>query len=156
MGGELEREGKEVPRGARGDGGGDGVWREGNGTALMVVHGIGIGALPYWGIIKALLREGPVVVAHHPYVSVRYAPSCPDLTQTVSAYADVLEAYSLDGACIVSHSFGTAIASWLVQYKPELVKGVVLLDPAVLCIHLRKLLFNFIYARQALDSVPVC
>lgn len=70
------------------------------------------------------------------------------------AYAEVMAAYELDGACILSHSFGTAITSWLVQYRPELVRGVVLLDPAVLCIHLRKLLFNFIYARQALDSVP--
>jgi len=125
------------------------------GTALMVVHGIGIGALPYWGIIKALMHEGPIIVAHHPYVSVRWAPSCPDISQTVCAYAEVMAAYELDGACILSHSFGTAITSWLVQYRPELVRGVVLLDPAVLCIHLRKLLFNFIYARQALDSVPV-
>lgn len=145
-----------VRRGGAGDARAGTPATRGKRTAVVVVHGIGIGALPYWSIIKALMHEGPIVVAHHPYVSVRWAPSCPDISQTVCAYAEVLAAYQLDGACILSHSFGTAITSWLVQYKPELVRGVVLLDPAVLCIHLRKLLFNFIYAHQALDSVPVC
>jgi hypothetical protein len=45
------------------------------------------------------------------------------------------------------------VASWLIQYAPKTVKGAVLMDPAVMCIHLRKLLFNFVYAQQSLDSV---
>ena len=52
-----------------------------NGSALVVLHGIGIGALPYWGLIKALMSEGPVVVAHLPYVSVRWASVCPNVHQ---------------------------------------------------------------------------
>ena len=52
-----------------------------NGSALVVLHGIGIGALPYWGLIKALMFEGPVVVAHLPYVSVRWASVCPNVHQ---------------------------------------------------------------------------
>ena len=54
-----------------------------------MIHGIGIGALPYWGLIKALMSEGPVVVAHMPFVSVRYAPICPDIPQTVAAFSEV-------------------------------------------------------------------
>jgi hypothetical protein len=58
-------------------------------THTQVIHGIGIGALPYWGLIKALMSEGPVVVAHMPFVSVRYAPICPDIPQTVAAFSEV-------------------------------------------------------------------
>jgi pimeloyl-ACP methyl ester carboxylesterase len=119
----------------------------------MVIHGIGIGALPYWTMIKALTEEGPVIVAHMPFVSVRYAPICPDIPQTVAAFSEVLEAFQFNGAVVVAHSFGSAVASWLIQYAPKTVKGAVLMDPAVMCIHLRKLLFNFVYAEQSLDGV---
>jgi pimeloyl-ACP methyl ester carboxylesterase len=134
-------------------GSGSGSGPGSNGTALVFIHGIGIGALPYWNLIRALMDEGPVVVAHLPFVSVRRAPVCPDIEQIVSAFSQVLAAYDLDGGCFVSHSFGTAVTSWLVQYAPHLVKGTVLMDPVVLCIHLRKLLFNFVYGEQRLTSI---
>jgi len=43
----------------------------------------------------------------------------------------VVEHYGFNGACLVAHSYGSAVASWLIQFAPHLVKGVVLLDPAV-------------------------
>jgi len=46
-------------------------------------------------------------------------------------FLQVVEHYGFNGACLVAHSYGSAVASWLIQFAPHLVKGVVLLDPAV-------------------------
>ena len=72
--------------------------------------------------------------------------------QTVEAFVEVVEAYEFSGAVFVAHSFGCAVTSWLVQHAPQYVEGVVLLDPVVFCIHLRKLLFNFGVQLQVLRS----
>jgi pimeloyl-ACP methyl ester carboxylesterase len=88
-----------------------------------------------------------------PFVSVRWASVCPNIQQTVSACSEVLEAYGFEGACVWSHSFGCAVAAWLIRHRPHLVKGVVLVDPVVMCIHLHKLLFNFIYAKHAIGTM---
>ena len=138
--------------GSKGPGGG-GRGQTSAGIALLVLHGIGVGALPYWKMIEALTAEGPVVVAHMPFVSVRWASVCPNIQQTVSACNEVLEAYGFEGACVWSHSFGCAVAAWLIRHRPHLVKGVVLVDPVVMCIHLHKLLFNFIYAKHAIGTM---
>ena len=124
-------------------------------TALVVIHGIGFGILSYWSITRQLLCEGPIIIAHTPCITMSLCGRrrrCPTVRQTVAAYSEVLNAFGCDGACVIAHSLGSAVPSWLLRERPGLVKGLVLLDPAVMQIHEPKLLFNFLYYKQPLTT----
>ena len=59
---------------------------------MFVVHGIGFGILSYWTLTRALLQEGPVVVAHMPAISLslnRRRRQCASISQTVAAFQEV-------------------------------------------------------------------
>ena len=82
----------ETADGARTTPAGTGEGGAGGGTAMLVVHGIGFGILSYWSLTKALLQEGPVVVAHMPAISLslsRRRRQCASMPQTVAAVQEV-------------------------------------------------------------------
>ena len=63
-----------------------------------------------------------------------------------------MDRFGFDGACMIAHSLGTMVPVWLMEAAPELVKAVVLLDPAVVQMQKPDLLFNFLYYKQPLAS----
>lgn len=123
-------------------------------TPIVFVHGIGIGLLPYLGIIDGLIETGaPVVLSDLPFISLKVCTQVPDRHQTVASMRQVLQNNGMDRAMFVGHSFGTAICTWMVKHAPDMVVSVALLDPIVMLLNMSHCLHSFIYRRKDLSFI---
>lgn len=57
----------------------------------------------------------------------------------------MLSQYGYGKAVFVSHSLGTAVASWMMQQAPKRVAGVVMIDPIVFLLHFHSIAYNFVH-----------
>jgi pimeloyl-ACP methyl ester carboxylesterase len=129
---------------------------------LVVIHGIGIGVLPYLGFARALVRamqEGEpklrrdIVVLELPAVAQQMFPSALVPRCFVDDVRRMLESEGFRGGCAVAaHSYGTFCAAWLIKYAPELVVSAALLDPAPFLLHhsttLRAIVYKEAFTEQ--------
>jgi pimeloyl-ACP methyl ester carboxylesterase len=146
-------------------------YRPGRGPAslapLVFVHGLGIGVMPYKAVIASFcnladdqrpLQPGrgdgtcsglagrALIVVELQAVSMRLAP--PELHRD-DFVADMRQALArfghVQGAVFAGHSYGSFTLAWLVHRAADLVRGLVLLDPACLLLHLPSVLTNILY-----------
>ena len=119
---------------------------------ILFFHGVGIGLLPYLGLIHSLVRANrsrtvicavlPSCTSRVPRVSVTATPTA---SQLVRATLDLLTNLDIARVSVVGHSFGTACAAWLVRAAPAHVERLVLLDPIVFNLHYPTLVHSFFY-----------
>ena len=57
----------------------------------------------------------------------------------------MMRAEQLPAACLVGHSYGTAVASRLLQAAPQRVHSLALLDPVCFGMFMPNMLRNFLY-----------
>lgn len=121
-------------------------------SPILFFHGVGIGLLPYLGLIHSLVCANrsrtaicavlPSCTSRVPRVSVTATPTT---SQFVRATLDLLTDLDIARVSVVGHSFGTACAAWLVRAAPAHVERLVLLDPIVFNLHYPTLVRSFFY-----------
>ncbi|KAI9029666.1 Alpha/Beta hydrolase protein [Phycomyces nitens] len=116
-----------------------------NKTPLLFIHGLGAGPVCYTEFIHRLASlDRPIFVLELPYVSMHMVEYAPGIDETVQEIVGMLQNHGYERAVVVSHSYGTAIASWLMKKVPERVAGSVLIDPICFLMHYHNLCFNFL------------
>lgn len=114
-------------------------------TPIVFIHGIG-GMLFYVDLIRRLTAlDRPVFCVELPYVSMHQIDTVPTTGETVSEISQMLSQYGYGKAVFVSHSLGTAVASWMMQQAPKRVAGVVMIDPIVFLLHFHSIAYNFVH-----------
>lgn len=120
-------------------------------TPVVFLHGVLglVGCLPF--LRHLVMREGsrhPLVVLDIRHVSMRYTPggarTCDEVADALAA-ALVKEGYAEQGAHIVAHSYGTFVAARLLRQHPDLIRGMILMEPVALLTCWPRLLGTFIY-----------
>jgi pimeloyl-ACP methyl ester carboxylesterase len=65
----------------------------------------------------------------------------------------MMRAEGLQQACLVAHSYGTAVASRLLQAAPQRVHSLALLDPVCFGMFMPNMLRNFLYKRPSRSNL---
>ena len=104
-------------------------FRIGNGPAVVMLHG-GPGLSDYLSSLDGELASGYTV---HRYQQRGLAPSTRSGPFSVDAHAQdalaVLRAVAPDGAVVIGHSWGGYLAMHLAAMRPDLILGLVVVDP---------------------------
>jgi esterase len=106
----------------------------GTGHPMLCIHGTGSSALIWGDAVAELARRGRVIVYDRRGCTRSERPDPYDIT-TVGQHADdaagLLEALDAIPAVVIGRSYGGDVAVDLVQRYPDLVRALVLLEPAV-------------------------
>jgi pimeloyl-ACP methyl ester carboxylesterase len=97
----------------------------------------------------------PILVVEVPYIALRIAE--PDLRgpdATAESIASALRLVKMERACVIGHSFGTVMTSWLLRHCPELVHSCVLIDPVCLLLTRAEVAYSVIH-RQPRNAVDI-
>ncbi|GBF96822.1 hypothetical protein Rsub_09678 [Raphidocelis subcapitata] len=139
--------------------GGDGPARSGGGGSgsvdvpMLLLHGVGMGLLPYLGLLANLAATGRTVIAvEFRHVAMRWSSWTPTVDEAAAAVDAVLARERAPRACVVAHSYGTAVASRLLQTRPGRVAHLALCDPVVFACFMPRLLRRFFYDAPATGS----
>lgn len=114
---------------------------------VVLIHGLGVGLLPYLPFIRRLARLRECFVLEVPEVSQVGARVSLTPDGAPAAIAAILESHGHSSACFVGHSYGTCITSWVARARPDLVSKLVLLDPVCFLLCQPDVAFNFLYRR---------
>ena len=121
-------------------------------TPVVFCHGLGIGFLHYLRVLKGLPSSSDVyLLESHNITMTLGAETQRSVADTQALVGAMLCADGHGSACIVAHSFGTIIPSWLLNSRDAavraLVKSVVLIDPISLLLFDPAVAFNFVHRR---------
>lgn len=99
-------------------------------SPILFIHGVGLGLLPY---ITFLLRlaatDHPVIAVESSHLGMRWVENIPSEDEVVDVIVEILNRLELQSTAVVAHSYGTFMASRLVQRLPHRVQSLVLIDP---------------------------
>jgi len=101
----------------------------------------------YFSFIKALLlHDSPVILLELPFISGNIAPGkVPTINEQVSSIQQIFNRWGLEKAMFVGHSYGSVVLSWMALHLPSRVAGLAFVDPVVMMLNLKSILFNFLY-----------
>jgi pimeloyl-ACP methyl ester carboxylesterase len=124
-------------------------------TPIVFVHGIGVGLIMYMNLIKALLdNDCPVVLVELPFVSSKLGASeVPSISEQVASVEALCIRWGFEKAFFVGHSYGSVMLSWMAQHLPERIAGLAFIDPVVMMLNLKNVLFNFLYKDDGSDGI---
>ena len=116
-------------------------------TPIVFVHGIGVGLVMYLKLVQALLENDcPVVCIELPFVSSKLgASTVPSISEQVASVEALCIRWGFDKAMFVGHSYGSVMLSWMALHLPERVAGLAFIDPVVIMLNLKNVLYNFLY-----------
>lgn len=108
-----------------------------NADCIVLLHGVGIGPSPFLYFLHVLSQsfpalQLPVLAIEVPFVSLRWAkPEGNPAGHVADDIAVLLKERGYKRACVIGHSYGTAMASWLLQSlrARPLIHSLVLIDP---------------------------
>ncbi|KAG2445181.1 hypothetical protein HYH02_008649 [Chlamydomonas schloesseri] len=113
---------------------------------LLFLHGVGLGLLPYLNFLLQLTSLGrPVVAVEVRHLSMRACFEVPEEDEIVDWVCAALDRHGLPKVHAVAHSYGTFMASRLVQRRRGAVASLTLLDPVCFIMYNGKLIYNFVY-----------
>ncbi|KXZ45736.1 hypothetical protein GPECTOR_51g722 [Gonium pectorale] len=117
-------------------------------TPVVLLHGVGLGLLPYLNMLRCLRAAGlPILALEYKHVSLRLCSIIPSADDIAAALLRLMDRAGLEQACVVGHSYGTFVASRLAQVHPDRLQSLVLMDPVCFGMFLPHLLANFIYRK---------
>ena len=124
-------------------------------TPIVFVHGIGVGLVMYLQLIKALLtNDCPVVCIELPFISSKLgACEVPSISEQVASVESLCNRWGFEKAMFVGHSYGSVMLSWMAQHLPDRVAGLAFIDPVVLMLNLKDVLYNFLYKDEGGDGI---
>eukprot|EP00931_Biecheleriopsis_adriatica_P075168 TRINITY_DN49096_c0_g1_i1.p1 TRINITY_DN49096_c0_g1~~TRINITY_DN49096_c0_g1_i1.p1 ORF type:complete len:495 (-),score=79.68 TRINITY_DN49096_c0_g1_i1:57-1541(-) len=112
---------------------------------VVLIHGLGVGVAPYLRFIRRIATVRECFVVSLPEIS----QSCTENVLTPQAMADslaaMLNAHGHEKAVFISHSYGTFVMSWVLQFRREIVAKTILMDPVALFLAQPDVAFNFLY-----------
>ncbi|KAL6760889.1 hypothetical protein V8C86DRAFT_3132167 [Haematococcus lacustris] len=116
-------------------------------SPLVLLHGVGLGLLPYLLLLCQLAAPGgPLLAPEVGHVSLRLCRTVPSACQVAAKVVSMMDRLRLPPACVVAHSYGTFVASRLVQaHGPRAVRSLALIDPVCFGMFLPSLLHSFVY-----------
>lgn len=115
-------------------------------TPLVFLHGIGIGVICYAEFVHQLSKlDRPVFLVELPYVAMHMVDYVPTASETVEEIQVMLNCFGYEKAVFVSHSLGTGVSSWIMNIAPELIGGLVMIDPICFLLHYHNVAFNFVH-----------
>jgi len=107
------------------------VWDEGQGPAVLLLHGIPVRNLLWKGVVPPLVASGYRVIA--PDLA---GFGCSDAADRVEIHVanqagwmlDLLDAFGIERAVVVGHDIGSGVAQIMAVRAPARVRGLVLMD----------------------------
>lgn len=124
---------------------------------ILFIHGIGVGIFTYVGFLRALAAgldassdeaEGQVgiIALELTSISARICDSAADTSHMRHEIHKILNRHGWSNFVLAAHSYGTAIASNMIQSQlfQERVAAVILLDPICFALHLPDVAYNFV------------
>lgn len=107
------------------------VEREGDGDAVIMIHGLG-GTSNTWQPLLPALSGMDVIRPDLPGAGRSAVPEGPiDVALLVSSLAAMLDDLAIASAHVVGHSFGTLLAQHLGMKRPDLVRSLLLFGPII-------------------------
>lgn len=104
---------------------------EGTGPPVLLIHGGGSGLHEFDALVEVLAEDHRVIsYSRRGYEGAGEPVTEDDPLPYVDAAA-ILEGLDAEGAIVAGHSSGAGMAARLARERPELVGGVVALDPAL-------------------------
>jgi pimeloyl-ACP methyl ester carboxylesterase len=124
-------------------------------TPIIFVHGIGVGLVMYLNLIRALVtNDCPVVCIELPFISSKLgACEVPSIGEQVASVESLCKRWGFEKAMFVGHSYGSVMLSWMTQHLPSRVAGLAFIDPVVLMLNLKDVLYNFLYKDEGGDGI---
>ncbi|KAI8647761.1 Alpha/Beta hydrolase protein [Parasitella parasitica] len=117
-------------------------------TPLVFIHGIGAGVICYTEFVRQLANfDRPIFLIELPYVAMHMVDHVPTAAETVLEINEMLQTYGYENAIFVSHSLGTGVSSWILNRAPNIVAGVVMIDPICFLLHYHNVAFNFVHRK---------
>jgi pimeloyl-ACP methyl ester carboxylesterase len=80
-----------------------------------------------------------------PHVSQRWVLWVPIVDEVAEVLLSILNRNDISTCCLVGHSYGSAVASRLLQQAPQRIQQLCLIDPICFAMHMPTLLRNFMY-----------
>jgi pimeloyl-ACP methyl ester carboxylesterase len=106
------------------------LWRGGQGTPLVFLHGAG-GLSPQDPFLARLAERFEVIAPVHPgFGAIADLDDLEDVHDLALYHDDLLEALGLEQANVAGHSFGGMVAAELAAHVPARVANLVLIAPA--------------------------
>ncbi|KAJ9056844.1 hypothetical protein DSO57_1028743 [Entomophthora muscae] len=115
---------------------------------VMYIHGLGMGYLTYLKKIYAIMAANPgrgMILVDLPHVGMAPVDVILDYDQTIKAVDAMFTRHRLEKVVLVSHSYGTLMASWLVQQRPQYLAHVHLVDPVCFMMWKSNLIYSFLF-----------
>ncbi len=106
------------------------VYRGGQGAPVLLLHGLGGSAANWTGAVRSLVERHHVLAVDLP----GHGGSAPlrrgaTLRDFAGAVASVLDHLGVGPVLVAGHSFGGQVGMSLALYRPEVVRGLLLLAP---------------------------
>eukprot|EP00960_Hanusia_phi_P076623 768588-Hanusia_phi.AAC.5 len=115
---------------------------------IVFVHGVGVGLVTYMSFLRELMvNDCPMILIEQPHISCTISPVVPSIDDHLYGIERIFQRWNLEDAFWVGHSYGSVLLSWMVQHLPERVAGVGLIDPVVMMLNLKDVLYNFLYKK---------
>lgn len=121
-----------------------------NKQPLLYFHGIGLGVIFNTKLITEIQEDREIFIVELPWVSQRLGERTPKPQEFVFNIEFLLTSHGLDksGVCVLGHSYGSCVATWMMIYSPKLVKSVVLIEPVCMLLFMHKVCYRFLYAEN--------
>lgn len=117
---------------------------------LVLLHGVGLGLLPYLGLLLTLARSSgrPLLAPVWRHVSLRLSPGLPTVEECADGVAAALAAHGASRGVLLGHSYGSCVAGRLAKTRPDVVAGLALFDPVCLGMWQPGLVRHFVFDRH--------
>ncbi|KAJ9074774.1 hypothetical protein DSO57_1003052 [Entomophthora muscae] len=115
---------------------------------VMYIHGLGMGYFVYLPTLHALLSSNPgrgVILVDLPHVGMAPVDVILNHDQTIKAVDAMFTRHRLEKVSLVGHSYGSLVASWLIQKRPQYLGHVHLVDPVCFMMWKHNLLYSFLF-----------
>jgi len=114
----------------------------------VICHGIGVGAIQYYALIKQIMEISPgraMFIVSLPNISMKLTEDVPSSAEIVPCISDMLSSWGYHSAHFVGHSFGTILISWILQRAPRMVRFATFIDPVCFLLDKPDVCYNFVY-----------
>ncbi|KAJ9074785.1 hypothetical protein DSO57_1003063 [Entomophthora muscae] len=117
---------------------------------IMYIHGIGIGYTMYLPKIYSVLPAHPgraVILLDLPHISMLPTDLILDHDETLQALDAMFLRHNLEKVTLVTHSYGTIVASWIIQHRTQYLSKSLLVDPVCFMMVDPMLTYSFLYTK---------